>query len=405
REKGKSAATCNGYLRSIKSFTRWLHRDRRFRIDPLATLEALNEATDRRRQRRELMPTELAQLIETTANRTLPEHRFIGPDRAMLYCLAVGTGFRASELRSLTPGSFDLDGNPATVTVAAAYSKRRRDDVQPISRSLAGLIRSWLEGKESDERLFAHMPGDTARMLRADLAAARDAWIDAAKDDDAERKRRAGSDFLAYRNAAGEVFDFHGFRHAFISAVVSGGASVKVAQELARHSSPTLTIGRYSHTRLYDLEGALAALPTMRMPHGTGEPKPQTLRATGTCGDAGPAHASHLPVSEANGKRLSRLEGAQQEAQHSGRESSQIATDGCDDGGRGGNEDPDCEAGPKALRLAGLGEHAQGQADHCESGGHGARTRNPLRGTTFPVELAYCPLPSRNVRRRTRLRS
>jgi integrase len=46
-----------------------------------------------------------------------------GPDRAMLYRVAVGTGFRANELRSLTPESFDLDANPPKVTVEAAYSK------------------------------------------------------------------------------------------------------------------------------------------------------------------------------------------------------------------------------------------------------------------------------------------
>jgi len=41
----------------------------------------------------------------------------------MLYHLAAGTGFRANELRSLTPESFDLDANTPTVTVQAAYSR------------------------------------------------------------------------------------------------------------------------------------------------------------------------------------------------------------------------------------------------------------------------------------------
>ena len=48
-----------------------------------------------------------------------------GRDRAVLYRLAVGTGFRAGELASLTPESFDLDADPPTVTILAAYSKRR----------------------------------------------------------------------------------------------------------------------------------------------------------------------------------------------------------------------------------------------------------------------------------------
>ena len=36
-----------------------------------------------------------------------------------------------------------------------------------------------------------------------------------------------------------------------------------MTQELAHHSTPTLTIGRYAHTRFHDLEGALEALPSL----------------------------------------------------------------------------------------------------------------------------------------------
>ena len=96
-------------------------------------------------------------------------------------------------------------------------------------------------------------------MLRADLEAAREAWISAARGQ--AREAREKSVFLRYVNAAGEVFDFHAFRHTFVSAVVNSGASVKVAQDLARHSTPALTIGRYSHARLGDLTKALELLP------------------------------------------------------------------------------------------------------------------------------------------------
>jgi len=37
----------------------------------------------------------------------------------------------------------------------------------------------------------------------------------------------------------------------------SSGVSVKAAQDLARHSTSTLRIDRYAHTRLYDVQGAL----------------------------------------------------------------------------------------------------------------------------------------------------
>src|SRR5262249_1148517 len=161
---------------------------------------------------------------ETAENRTLKEHRISGPDRAMLYRVAVGTGFRAGELRSLTPESFDLVREPATITVEATHSKRRRNDVQPIHNDLAARLRLWLADKPNDERVFGNMPNETARMLRTDLRAARQAWIKQAKGD-AERERREKSDFLTYVNAAGERFDFHAFRHTYISAIVNSGAS------------------------------------------------------------------------------------------------------------------------------------------------------------------------------------
>ena len=54
----------------------------------------------------------------------------------MLYLLAAETGLRSGELRSLTRASFSLDSKPATVTVAAAYSKHRRDDTLPLRPEL-----------------------------------------------------------------------------------------------------------------------------------------------------------------------------------------------------------------------------------------------------------------------------
>jgi len=243
-----SLRTCNAYLRSIKSFTRWLWIEKRSPHDLLVGLRGFNEETDRRHLRRELTAEEIGYLLRHVETFTTPMHNLAGPNRAMLLRLALGTGLRASELRSLTPESFHLHDEPATVTVAAAYSKRRREDSQPLRADLAGLVRNWLADKPRGERLFATMPGNTARMLRSDLEAARAAWIADAKENTKERADRQKSDFLRYRNAVGEVADFHSTRHTYISGIVAGGASVKVAQELARHSTSRLTVDRYAHT-------------------------------------------------------------------------------------------------------------------------------------------------------------
>jgi hypothetical protein len=207
--------------------------------------------------------------------------------------------------------------------------QRRRQDLQPIRPDLAELLRAWLTGRPAGVPVFGRLPGGTARMLRTDLEAARAQWIDEAKTDD-ERQRRERSDFLRYANAAGGVADFHGAtRHGYISAIVAGKASVKTAQELARHSTPVLTIGRYSHARLHDLTGALEALPDLTPQ----KPTLEVLRATGTDGKS----------------RLS-VQDAQRLAQRAVRETVQTLSNGCD----GSEDGQETEPASKPLQVAGL---------------------------------------------------
>ena len=324
RGEGRSLDTCNHYLRSVKGFSRWLCRDKRTRRDALVSLKAYNAATDPRHVRRELGPEEMAWLVRTAEARTLPEHKITGPDRAMVYRLALGTGFRAKELRKLTPESFDLEADPPTVTVQAACSKRRRQDCQPIPRHLVDALGPWLAGREAGRPVFPTLPVKTARMLRADLKAARAAWIEAAPSE-AEQEARERSDFLRYEDSSGRVADFHATRHTYVSAIVAGGASVKTAQELARHSTPTLTVGRYSHTRLHDLTGALEALPNPTPDGGHGKTSVCELRKTGTDDRPdGPAAASRKDLGPPKGgavggavTRLNMTESAEDgEAEH-----------------------------------------------------------------------------------------
>lgn len=259
--KPSSLRTCNAHLQSIKSFTAWLTDEERCPRDVLRKLGAFNTATDRRHVRRELTADELAYLLEFVASYTTDNHNLAGVERAMAYRVALGTGFRVKELRSLTPASFSLDGDKPSVIVSAAYSKRRRDDEQPIRTDLAAMLKTWLADKPRNCRPFANLPGDTARMLRTDLAHARAAWIADAGDDEAERLKRQQSDFLCYRDSAGKIADFHATRHTFVSALAGSGVPVKTVQELARHSTPTLTFGIYAHARPADVDGALSALP------------------------------------------------------------------------------------------------------------------------------------------------
>lgn len=124
-------------------------------------------------------------------------------------------------------------------------------------------------------------------MIRRDLATARAGWIDEATDAD-ERAEREQSTFQAYRDGAGRVADFHSLRHSFVSNLAAGGVHPKLAQQLARHSTITLTMDRYTHTAVGDLADALTSLPSTEPV----APQPQVALATGT-DDAAP-HAAHL---------------------------------------------------------------------------------------------------------------
>jgi site-specific recombinase XerD len=278
QHKAMSIQTATHYLRAAKQFTRWMKRDGRVASDPLADMGAVgNPETDRKHVRRAMSDDELDRLIQ--AAETGPAVRKMrGVDRAMMYQLAAGTGFRANEVRSLTPESFDLDADPPTVRVDAAYSKHRHTDVQPIRPELADVLAPWLKGRPAGKPVFQYK-GKAVNLLKADLDAARKAWIGETRSD-AEREQREKSLFLQYADGSGAVADFHSLRHLYVSRLVAGGASVKTCQELARHSNPLLTIGRYSHVRLADLTGALESLPCPAP--ATPEPEQQQARATGT---------------------------------------------------------------------------------------------------------------------------
>jgi integrase len=276
--KPTSLRTCAAHHRSIKTFTRWLARDGRIPADPLLYLSGYSTDTDRRLERRALDADEFERLV--IAAEAGPEVLGMsGADRAISYMLAAGTGFRVSEIRSLTGESFDLDEEAPAISVKASISKRRKRDVQPIRLDLARRLRSWLQTKPAEGPVLP-LPHRTADMIRADLKAARAVWLEEASTD-AERKKREKSFFLSPHDAAGRSVDYHALRHTFITRVVRSGASVKVAQTLARHSTPLLTLNHYTHLRLADLTQALDGLPATA-PARSGDDA--ELRPTGTHG-------------------------------------------------------------------------------------------------------------------------
>ena len=284
--RGLSPSTSNGYLTAVKGFTRWLVRDRRTGADPLTVLSRVNANADVRRMRRALAVEELQTLLNAAAGSTAIFRGLTGHDRSLLYAVGMATGFRAGELASLCPESFDLAGEPPTATVRAAYSKNRRTSVQPLPPDVAFALRDYLDGRPAGAPLWpGSWAGDAADMLRLDLEAAG----------------------IPFADAESRICDFHALRHSYITLLQRSGVHPKLAQELARHSDIRLTMNVYTHAHLHDLAGAVEVLPTL-LPTGL-KREAGALKATGTDGGPVPRHCpQHCPDGDAGRDSLSAAE-------------------------------------------------------------------------------------------------
>jgi integrase len=225
------------HVMAIRSFAKWLWSDGRVRDDPLVHLR-MPEVKDKY-VRKALEPEEIAALVSTTrTQRTLAG--LTGPDRAVLYATASGTGLRLGELLSLTPESFKLDDDPPTVFCRGEHTKNGDDAHQPVRPELVNMLRPWLHGKAPGKPVFVAKRLAVPVAIREDLEAA--------------------------GIAQSESYDFHCLRHSYITTLVKSGVNPKICQALARHKNINLTMDVYTHLTINDtaqgLEGLAHILPT-----------------------------------------------------------------------------------------------------------------------------------------------
>jgi hypothetical protein len=197
----------------------------------------------------------------------------------LLYAVAIQTGLRSNECRSLTRGRLFLDVEQPYIVCKARSTKNAKDCKQYIQPDLAAELAGHIATKAPAAPVFS-MPNETnvARMFRADLADARKAWLDAAHGSD-ERMRREQGDFLTPMNHERERLDFHARRHTTGAWLAMAGVHPKVVQTVMRHLAITLTMDTYGHLFPGQDAAAVAALPSM-----TSGPQdaPEAQRATGT---------------------------------------------------------------------------------------------------------------------------
>lgn len=202
-----SGNTRNRYFFFLAAFVNWCVRVRYMPYNPLQGFQAFQREVTYNRTSFTL--GEVRALLDATP-----------PVRRVGYQMALLTGMRLGELRSLRVCDFDAEKQ--IVKLSAAAAKNRRDAWFYLPADYVQDLLPTLEGKApQDSLLDLYRRG--AERLREDM-------------------QRAG---LAWYTPRG-ILDFHSLRATFATLLNEYGEDVKVIQDLMRHSSPILTIGRYT---------------------------------------------------------------------------------------------------------------------------------------------------------------
>ena len=245
-DRGLSARSVNKHREGLRQFSRWLvaTTPRRAAENPLPSLPRRDQETEREHERRALLPEELARLLDVAP---------LG--RRACYLLAATSGLRRKELRTLRVCDLDLD--QAAVTILARRAKNKREETLPLPPQAVELLREHLATRPADGLVFASIPEPDT--LYRDLVKA-----------GIPRETEAG------------VFDFHGLRVTYCTLLERAGVSLRQAQRLMRHSTPTLTSNTYTSLTLRDARGAIEALASV-LPQTKHEPGVPAL-GTRPCG-------------------------------------------------------------------------------------------------------------------------
>src|SRR5207302_1336275 len=87
---GKAVQTANYYLREAKAFARFLLDNGRIADNPFRRLRGGNVKLDRRHDRRNLNPDELARLLDAARTSARTFRKLTGHDRFLIYATACG---------------------------------------------------------------------------------------------------------------------------------------------------------------------------------------------------------------------------------------------------------------------------------------------------------------------------
>ena len=220
RPDGMSQQTAHFYAQAVKRFFKWMFEQGYIDRPP-----KIRSVSVDRNYGRPFEIDEFKALLE--AARTGPvRYGLTGPQRHILYLMAVETGLRRGELRSLTVASIDLKGLRIFVKGGVDGATKNKDDaVQYVTPETGELLREYIRGKMPNVPLFPTIHHRSARMVRADCEA-------------------AGIDAENHKGKLG----LHSLRHTCGSYLLAHGVHPKEVQEIMRHKDYGLTMNRYGHS-------------------------------------------------------------------------------------------------------------------------------------------------------------
>ena len=264
---GRSARSRNGHQTALVSFANWCVEAKRLQANPFAKMPKANVKADPRRPRRALTVNEYRRLVEAArsaparppgksgSKNRRPAEKLSGPERADLYAILVGTGLRIGELTDILVRDVRLDSPVPHIHVHASVNKGRKEADIPLRRDLVELLRPRVEGRSPSDHIF-EIPVNLIKRFNADC-------------------KRAG---IPKRDDRNRSVDIHSLRMTFNTWLAGAGVAPRIAQELMRHEDIDLTMNVYTDPALFDLQGAVEALPPL---HQGGSALHQPLHRTG----------------------------------------------------------------------------------------------------------------------------
>jgi len=236
QKKGLAGKTLNKYADSLQSFCNWCVKREYLGDNPLKRLSKFNSTPAI--IRRAMNMEEISRLLDVAP-----------PHRRLLYEVAFCTGLRANELRSLSAN--ELDTENSGLNLSSKWTKNRESGFQPLPKVLMTRLSESVNLNEAERHYKESLKRRSwpSSVPQKPLLYVQSSRLAANLDIDL---KKAG---IPKYTQEGKI-DFHACRVAYISLVIESGATVKEAQSLARHSTPTLTMnvyGRARKTRLTEL--------------------------------------------------------------------------------------------------------------------------------------------------------